>query len=103
MAPASTSSPTATGMATTTAGDDGPDQAGFVLADAVTYAVHLDEEPSGARDRDDLEALVAKGESTLVFTEPFDLDDEFAAVTDDAVAARTDLSDREACRPGPGS
>ena len=43
-----------------------------------------------------MEALVAKGESTLVFTEPFDLDDEIAAVTDDAVAAWTDLSDREA-------
>ena len=85
MAPASTSSPTATGMATTTAGDDGPDQAGFVLADAVTDAVHLDEEPGGARDRDDVEALVAKGQSTLVFTEPFDLDDKVAAVANDSV------------------
>ena len=45
----------------------------------------LDEEPGGARDRDDLEAVVAEGESTLEFTEPFDLDDEFAAVTVDAV------------------
>ena len=81
----------------------GADQAGLVLADAVTDAVHLDQEPGGARDRDDLEALIAQGESTLVFAEPFDLDDQFAAVTDDAVAARTDLSDREACRPGPGS
>ena len=62
----------------------------------MTDAVHLDEEPGGARDRDDLEALVAEDESTLVFTEPFDLDDEFAAVPNDAVAARTDLSDREA-------
>ena len=61
----------------------------------MTYAVHLDEEPGGARDRDDVEALVAKGESTLEFAEPFDVDDEFAAVTVDSVAARTDLSDRE--------
>ena len=74
----------------------GPDQAGLVLADAVTYAVHLDEEPGGARDRDDVEALVAQGESTLVLAEPFDLDDQSAAVADDPVAARTDLSDREA-------
>ena len=50
-----------------------------------------------------VEALVAKGESTLEFAEPFDLDDEFAAVSNDSVAARTDLSDGEACRPGPGS
>ena len=89
-------------------GDDdgrrgGADQAGFVLADPVTYAVHLDEEPGGARDGDDLEAMVAEGQPTLVFTEPFDLDDEIAAITDDAVAARTDLPDREARRPGPGS
>ena len=62
----------------------------------MTCAVHLDEEPGGARDRDDVEALVAQGQSTLVFTEPFDLDDEIAAVTNDAVAAWTDLSDREA-------
>ena len=103
VAPASTSSPTATGMATTTAGDDGADQAGFVLADAMTYAVHLDEEPGGARGRDDREAVVAKDESTLEFAEPFDLDDEFAAVSNDSVAARTDLSDGERCRPGPGS
>ena len=61
----------------------------------MTDAVHLNEETSGARDRDDLEAVVAKGESTLVFTEPVDLDDEFAAVSHDSVAARTDLSDRE--------
>ena len=96
MAPASTSSPTATGMATTTAGDRGADQARFVLADAVSYAVHLDEEPGGARDRDDVEALITKGESTLVFAEPFDVDDEFAAVSVDSVAVRTDLSDGEA-------
>ena len=42
----------------------------------MTYAVDLDEEPSGARDRDDLEAVVAKGESTLEFAEPFDINDE---------------------------
>ena len=73
----------------------GPDQAGFVLADAMTYPVYFDEEPGGARGRDDREAVVAKGESTLEFAEPFDLDDEFAAVSNDSVAARTNLSDRE--------
>ena len=61
----------------------------------MTYAVDLDEEPGGARDRDDVEAAVAKGESTLEFAEPFDFDDQFAAVAVDSVAARTDLSDRE--------
>ena len=39
----------------------GADQAGFVLADAVTDAVHLDQEPGGARDRDDVETVVARG------------------------------------------
>ena len=96
MAPASTSSPTATGTATTTAGDRGADQAGLVLADAVTDAVHLDEEPGGTRDGDDLEAVAAKGESTLEFAEPFDVDDEFAAISVNTVAARTDLSDPQA-------
>ena len=37
----------------------GSDETRFVLTDAVAYAVHLDEESSGARDRDDMEALVA--------------------------------------------
>ena len=73
----------------------GSDETRFVLTDAVTYAVHLDQESGGARDRDDMEALVAQGESTLVLTEPFDPDDEFAAVSVDAVAARTDLAHRE--------
>src|SRR4029077_16944290 len=54
------------------------------------------EEPSRARDRDDLEALVAEGQSTLEFTEPFDLDDKAAAVANHPVAVRTDLSNREA-------
>ncbi len=72
-------------------GDDhgrrrGADQAGFVLADAVTDAVHLDEEPRGVRDRDDVEALIAKDESTLEFAEPFDVDDEVVAVSVDSVA-----------------
>ena len=83
-------------MATTTAGDRGADQARFVLADAVTYAVHLDEEPGGARDRDDVEALISQGESTLVFAEPFDVDDEFSAVAAESVGVWTDLSDDEA-------
>jgi hypothetical protein len=74
----------------------GTDKAGLVLADAVTDAVHFNEEPRGTSDRDDMEALVAKGESTLVFTEPFDVDDQFAVVSNDSVAARTDLSDDEA-------
>ena len=64
----------------------------------MTDAVDLDEEPRGARDRDDLEAVVANGESTLEFAEPFDVDDEFAAVPVDSVAARTDLSDRQVVR-----
>src|SRR4029077_1286329 len=74
----------------------GAHEAGLVLADAVTYAVHLDKEPGGARDRDDVESLVAKGEATLVFTEPFDLDDKAAAVANHPVAVRTDLPHREA-------
>ena len=74
----------------------GTDQAGLVLADAVADAVHLDEEPGGARDRDDVETLVAKAQSALVFTEPFDLDDKGAAVANHSVGVWTDLSDVEA-------
>ena len=51
--------------------------------------------PVGTRDRDDGVALIAQGEATLVLAEPFDLDDQFAAVADDPVTVRTDLSDRQ--------
>src|SRR6476620_5793773 len=62
----------------------------------MSNAVHLDEEPGGARHRDDVETLLAEGEATLVFTEPFDLDDKAAAVANHPVAVRTDLPHREA-------
>ena len=53
------------------------------------------EESRGARDRDDVEAPVAKDEATLELAKSVDVDDQFAAITVHSVAARTDLSDRE--------